>query len=273
MCLFLFLRESSWRLDGPLTRVKPSSLWTWTATSAGGPLRLGGRIQTQPECILLGNGGSKGAFTHGPTPSLTGSWLVKNFISKEMQCQLKVCSLECLQVLLWQTDPAGLMCQNWTAEGISRVTVRRKSKPISPKVYAQLLNTKRKRKVHEVSKPMASLSLIPFPFALHSLSSSRLAVTHGHHKPKQGREVSYTISSQFHKVSPWAMCLKVELVPKTVSFSFYFFFHKQEADNTHPMDVFVPFRRQSLNTVELRRSSKLPEWLTCVIIRRQNNIQ
>ena len=79
---------------------------------------------------------------------------------------------------------------------------RRKSKPISPKVYAQLLNTKRKRKVHEVSKPMASLSLIPFPFALHSLSSSRLAVTHGHHKPKQGREVSYTNSSQFHKVSP-----------------------------------------------------------------------
>ena len=65
-----------------------------------------------------------------------------------------------------------------------------------------LINTKRKRKVHEVSKPMASLSLIPFPFALHSLSSSRLAVTHGHHKPKQGREVSYTNSSQFHKVSP-----------------------------------------------------------------------
>ena len=60
-----------------------------------------------------------------------------------------------------------------------------------PKVYAQLLNTKRKRKNHEVSKPMASLSLIPFPFALHNLSSSRLAVTHGHHKPKQGREVSY----------------------------------------------------------------------------------
>ena len=79
---------------------------------------------------------------------------------------------------------------------------RRKSKPISPKVYAQLLNTKRKRKVHEVSKPMASLSLIPFPFALHSLSSSRSAVTHGHHKPKQGREVSYTNSSQVHKVSP-----------------------------------------------------------------------
>ena len=79
---------------------------------------------------------------------------------------------------------------------------RRKSKPISPKIYAQLLNTKRKRKVHEVSKPMASLSLIPFPFALHSLSSSRLAVIHGHHKPKQGREMSYTFSSQFHKVSP-----------------------------------------------------------------------
>ena len=57
--------------------------------------------------------------------------------------------------------------------------LRRKSKPILPKVYAQLLNTKRKRKVHEVSKPMASLSLIPFPFALHSLSSSRSAVTYG----------------------------------------------------------------------------------------------
>ena len=82
------------------------------------------------------------------------------------------------------------------------VPLRRKSKPISPKVYAQLLNTKRKRKVHEVSKPMASLSLIPFPFALHSLSSSSSAVTRGHHKPKQGREVSYTNSSQFHKVSP-----------------------------------------------------------------------
>ena len=98
--------------------------------------------------------------------------------------------------------PSRLDVSELTAEGVSRVTVRRKSKPISPKVYAQLLNTKRKRKVHEVSKPMASLSLIPFPFALHSLSSSRLAVTHGHHKPKQGREVSYTISSQFHKVSP-----------------------------------------------------------------------
>ena len=68
---------------------------------------------------------------------------------------------------------------------------RRKSKPISPKVTRSYLTPKRKRKVHEVSKPMASLSLIPFPFALHSLSSSRLAVTHGLHKPKQGREVSY----------------------------------------------------------------------------------
>ena len=104
--------------------------------------------------------------------------------------------------------PSRLDVSELTAEGVSRVTVRRKSKPISPKVYAQLLNTKRKRKVHEVSKPMASLSLIPFPFALHSLSSSRSAVTHGHHKPKQGREVSYTNSSQFHKVSPWAKCLK-----------------------------------------------------------------
>ena len=114
---------------------------------------------------------------------------------------------------------------------------------------------------------MASLSLIPFPFALHSLSSSRLAVTHGHHKPKQGREVSYTNSSQFHKVSPWAMCLKVELVPKTVSFLFLL---PQTRDRqTHSMNVFVPFRRHSLNTVELRRSSKLPGWVTYVIIRRQ----
>ena len=40
------------------------------------------------------------------------------------------------------------------------------------------LTPKRKRKVHEVSKPMASLSLIPFPFAFHSLSSSWSAVTH-----------------------------------------------------------------------------------------------
>ena len=114
---------------------------------------------------------------------------------------------------------------------------------------------------------MASLSLIPFPFALHSLSSSRLAVTHGHHKPKQGREVSYTNSSQFHKVSPWATCLKVELVPKTVSFQFLL---PQTRDRqTHSMNAFVPFRRHSLNTVELRRSSKLPGWVTYVIIRRQ----
>ena len=35
------------------------------------------------------------------------------------------------------------------------------------------------------------------------------------------------------------------------------------------MNVFVPFRRHSLNTVELRRSSKLPGWVTYVIIRRQ----
>ena len=35
------------------------------------------------------------------------------------------------------------------------------------------------------------------------------------------------------------------------------------------MNVFVPFRRHSLNTVELRRSSKLLGWVTYVIIRRQ----
>ena len=49
----------------------------------------------------------------------------------------------------------------------------------SPKVYTELLNTKRNARFTQCQKPMASLSLIPFPFALHSLSSSSLAVTHG----------------------------------------------------------------------------------------------
>ena len=114
---------------------------------------------------------------------------------------------------------------------------------------------------------MASLSLIPFPFALHSLSSSRSAVTHSN-TTNQNKDVRcLTNSSQVHKVSPWATCLKVELVPKTVSFLFLL---PQTRDRqTHSMNVFVPFRRHSLNTVELRRSSKLLGWVTYVIIRRQ----
>ena len=112
---------------------------------------------------------------------------------------------------------------------------------------------------------MASLSLISFPFALHRLSSSRLAVTHGLHK--QNKDVRcLTNSSQVHKVSPWAR-VKGWVSSKTVSFLFLL---PQTRDRqTHSMNVFVPFRRHSLNTVELRRSSKLLGWVTYVIIRRQ----
>ena len=46
---------------------------------------------------------------------------------------------------------------------------------------------------------------------------------------------------------------------------FYFFFHKQEADNTHPTDVFVPFKREStrsretnVDTLKLRTTQFTP---------------
>ena len=102
----------------------------------------------------------------------------------------------------WLATPACAWCRGPSLD----FSVRRKSKPIFAKSLRAVISQIRKRKVHEKSKPMASLSLIPFPFALHSLSSSRLAVTHGNtnqNKTKtKGRRVSYTNSSQVHKVSP-----------------------------------------------------------------------
>ena len=60
--------------------------------------------------------------------------------------------------------------------------------------------------------------------------------------------------------------LKVELVPNC----FLSILLPLTRDRqTHSMNVFVPFRRHSLNTVELRRGSKLLGWVTYVIIRRQ----
>ena len=61
---------------------------------------------------------------------------------------------------------------------VKRIYVENQNR-FSPKVYTELLNTKRNARFTKCQKPMASLSLIPFPFALHSLSSSSLAVTHG----------------------------------------------------------------------------------------------
>ena len=84
---------------------------------------------------------------------------------------------------------------------------------------------------------MASLSLIPFPFALHSLSSSSLAVTHGNTTNQNKNERCHILTlhrfTRFHlepRMRNIPVFLKVELVPKTISFSFYFFFYKQETD-------------------------------------------
>ena len=165
-----------------------------------------------------------------------------------LQCQWKAAA-----------GPAAKSTYVWPPFFFNSRRNRRKSKPISPKVYAQLLNTKRKCKVHEVSKPMASLSLIPFPFALHSLSSSRSAVTHGHHKPKQGREVSYTNSSQFHKVSPWAKCLKGWVSSKNCFHSLSISSSTNKRQTTHTQWMCLSPSDASLSSQWVRRSSKLLE--------------
>lgn len=120
---------------------------------------------------------------------------------------------------------------------------------------------------------MASLSLIPFPFALHSLSSSRLAVTHGNtnqNKTKtKGRRVSYTNSSQVHKVSPWATCSKGWVSSKTVSILFLFLLPQTRGRQHTSIGCVCPLQTSTSHHVWVRRSSKLLNWLTCVIIRRQ----
>ena len=162
-----------------------------------------------------------------------------------------------------------LCCDHWRVEGWNR----RKSKPIFAKSLRAVISQIRKRKVHEKSKPMASLSLIPFPFALHSLSSSRLAVTHGNtnqNKTKtKGRRVSYTNSSQVHKVSPWATCSKGWVSSKTVSILFLFLLPQTRGRQHTSIGCVCPLQTSTSHHVWVRRSSKLLSWLTCVIIRRQ----
>ena len=103
---------------------------------------------------------SKGVVEHGKWYQPTGEALP--VISKEVTSEL----LHCLTAL---PDP-------WP---LAKITVENQNRFL-PKVYTELLNTKRNARFTQCQKkPMASLSLIPFPFALHSLSSSSLAVTHG----------------------------------------------------------------------------------------------
>lgn len=63
------------------------------------------------------------AFIHGSTPSLTGSWFAKNFISKEMQRQLKVWFARVPTSTTVADRPSRLDVSELTAKGVSRVTV------------------------------------------------------------------------------------------------------------------------------------------------------
>jgi hypothetical protein len=90
-------------------------------------LRLGGRIKHSQSVFYLDTEAARVAFIHGSTPSLTGSWLVKNFISKEMQCQLKVWFAQVPTSTTVADRPSRLDVSELTAEGVSRVTVNWKT--------------------------------------------------------------------------------------------------------------------------------------------------
>ena len=72
----------------------------------------------------LDNEAAKGALIAGSTPSSNGSWLVRSFTIREMQCQLKVWFARVPTSSNVADKPSRLDVSELTAEGVSRVTIK-----------------------------------------------------------------------------------------------------------------------------------------------------
>ena len=169
------------------------------------------------------------------------------------------------QIPLWRIESLSARHRQWTMavslwiaagtfDGIESTSSRRKSKPILPKVYAQLVSQIRKRKVHEKSKTNGLTQSDPFSVCTPQSVQQQVSSYTRQHKPKQdkktkGRRCHILTLHMFTRFHLEPRVQKVELVPKTVSILFLFLLPKPETDNTHPLDVFVPFRRQPLITM------------------------
>ena len=84
-------------------------------------------------------------------------------------------------------------------------------------------------------KPMASLSLIPFPFALHSLSSSSLAVTHGNTTNENKDERCHILT--LHRFTRFHLEPRMRNIPKTVSILLLFLLPQTRSKETN-VDTF-----------------------------------
>ena len=73
--------------------------------------------------FYLDNEAAKGALIAGATPSGNGSWLVRSFTVREMQCQLKVWFARVPTSSNVADKPSRLDVSELTAEGVSRVTI------------------------------------------------------------------------------------------------------------------------------------------------------
>ena len=73
--------------------------------------------------FYLDNEAAKGALIAGATPSDNGSWLVRSFTVREMQCQLKVWFARVPTSSNVADKPSRLDVSELTAEGVSRVTI------------------------------------------------------------------------------------------------------------------------------------------------------
>ena len=155
---------------------------------------------------------------------------------------------------------------------------RRKSEPILPKVYARLVNTN--------SKTQGSWSVKnQWPHSVWSLFRMHSTVCPAtgqqlHTVTQQPKTRAWGVlrqlaanSSQVHKVSPWATCLKGWVSSKNCFHSLSISFSTNKRQTTHTQWMCLSPSDVSLSSQWVRRSSKLPEWLTCVINRRQSNIQ
>ena len=70
--------------------------------------------------FYLDNEAAKGALIAGATPSGNGSWLVRSFTVREMQCQLKVWFARVPTSSNVADKPSRLDVSELTAEGVSR---------------------------------------------------------------------------------------------------------------------------------------------------------
>ena len=74
--------------------------------------------------FYLDNEAAKGALIAGSTPGSNGSWLVRSFTVREMQCQLKVWFARVPTSSNVADKPSRLDVSELTAEGVSRVTIK-----------------------------------------------------------------------------------------------------------------------------------------------------